>query len=190
MRREAHAGEAPARRDTPDRDRVRASVFRLAHVARSDDLLAPAQDERRLTAPAPTPPSSVRLLELVTTLKVSGATHQRRLAQYGNRGNRIWLRRSPAGWSVGRGQPDPDSGPCGPIEADEATPRQGVSDARQGRVGRRGILEGTAGRSHRPSRDSRLCPVVATGAKIGRDQRPFRRARGSCRRPPFAGSGE
>ena len=75
MEREAQAGEAPARRDPPDRDRVRGSVCRPTHAGRSDDLLAPVHDERGLTALV-RPRSSVRFLELVTTLEVSEAADQ------------------------------------------------------------------------------------------------------------------
>ena len=73
----------------------------------------PYNDESGLTGLV-RPRSSVRLVELVTTLQVSEATDQPLAGAVRQSGQRIWFPRSPAGWSVGRGQPDPDSGLCGP----------------------------------------------------------------------------
>ena len=80
----------------------RGSVCRLTHVARSDDLLAPAHDERGLTALTRSPEFGP-VAELVTTLEVFEAT------------NRF------ASWSRAAGSPIQVY--AAPIEADEATRR-------------------------------------------------------------------
>ena len=88
-------------------------------------LLRPYNDESGLTGLV-RPRSSVRLLEFVTTLEVSRRRINRLLAQYGNRGQRIWFRRSPPVGQLVAGSRIPIQVYAAPIEADEATRRQGV----------------------------------------------------------------
>jgi len=85
----------------------------------------PYNDERGLTGLV-RPRSSVRLLELVTTLEVSRRRINRLLAQYGNRGQRIWFRRSPPVGQLVAGSRIPIQVYAAPIEADELSRRQGV----------------------------------------------------------------
>ena len=76
-------------------------------------LLRPYNDESGLTGLV-RPRSSVRLLEFVTTFGGVEATDQPLVGAVRQSGAAHLVPTFAAGWSVGRGQPDPDSGLCGP----------------------------------------------------------------------------
>ena len=85
----------------------------------------PYNDESGLTGLV-RPRSSVRLVELVTTLQVSEATDQPLAGAVRQSGQRIWFRRSPPVGQLVAGSRIPIQVYAAPIEADEVSRTQGV----------------------------------------------------------------